>query len=127
VGYVLRRADGSVEPVFDQLPMGRLTGFLRDSFHYTLSQIAQCGCDRAELGALLHGIEGGVSKLPLGDDVARILAELKSGGRLVRIVVKPFMGVETYDARRVGMCCTHVFNGERFVSFCDHYGAWDKK
>lgn len=124
VGYVLRKADGVLEPVFDRLPMDRLTGYLRDSFHYTLSQIAQCGCDRTELGTLLHGIEGGLGKVALGDDVARVLGELRSGGRLVRLVVKPFMGAESYDARRVGMCCTHVFDGENFVSFCDYYGAW---
>lgn len=127
VGYLLKRSDGTIEPAFDRLPMDRLQAFLGDSLHYTLAQIARCGCDRTEMGALLHGIEGGASETALGGDVADVLAQLKSGGRLVRLVVKPFMGAETYDARRVGMCCTHVFDGERFVSFCDHYGAWDER
>lgn len=122
VGYVLRRADGTVAPVFDGLPMERLRGFLGDSLHYTLDQLAQCGCDTTEMGALLHGIEGGASKAALGADAARMLAELKAGGRLVRFVVKPFMGRETYDQKRVQMCCTHVLAPDGSIrSFCDYY------
>jgi uncharacterized radical SAM superfamily Fe-S cluster-containing enzyme len=128
VGYVLRRADGTLAPVFDALPMDRLQGFLANSLHYTLDQLAQCGCDTTEMGALLHDIEGGASAAALGGDVRQMLAELKAGGRLIRIVVKPFMGVETFDARRVGMCCTHVLTPSGAMeSFCSYYGGWGKK
>jgi uncharacterized radical SAM superfamily Fe-S cluster-containing enzyme len=127
IGYVLKRVDGSVTPVFDQLPMAQLQRFLGDSLHYRLDELVACGCDRSELGTVLHALEGGIGKMTLDARTIEVIEQLKAGGRLVRIVVKPFMGVETYDARRSGMCCTHVLTpaGE-LQSFCEYYGDWPK-
>ena len=52
IGYLLRFG-GQVHSVSEFLDFEQLQGFLKDKVHYTLEDLARCGCETEPLGALL--------------------------------------------------------------------------
>lgn len=105
VGYLIRQG-GKVWPVSDFIDFTQLQGFLQDKMHYTLADLARCGCENEPLGELLHGLEN-----------TRSMA--------FRIMVKPFMDAWTWDEDRIDRCCTHVIRPDgRLDSFCRYYSGF---
>ena len=105
IGYLIRRG-GEVHHVSDFLDFTRLQGFLQDKVHYTLEDLARCGCENTDLGELLKTME-------LTESMA------------FRIMVKPFMDAWTWDEDRIDRCCTHVIRPDgRLDSFCRYYSGF---
>lgn len=105
LGYLLR-LDGRIHSVSEFLDFGQLQGFLKDKVHYTLEDLARCGCETEPLGALLKTLE-------LRSSIA------------FRIMVKPFMDAWTWDQDRIDRCCTHVIRSDGSLdSFCRHYSGF---
>ncbi len=105
IGYLIRRGS-KVWPVSDFLDFTKLQGFLHDKIHYTLADLARCGCDNTELGDLLRTLEATESKA-------------------FRIMVKPFMDAWTWDEDRIDRCCTHVIRPDGGLdSFCRYYSGF---
>jgi hypothetical protein len=105
IGYLLRMNDG-VRSISEFLDFSRLQGFLQDKVHYSLSDLARCGCESEPLGALLKTLE------------------LKSS-MTFRIMVKPFMDARTWDQDRIDRCCTHVIRPDgKLDSFCRYYSGF---
>lgn len=104
IGYLIRRED-KVWHVSDFLDFTRLQGFLHDKIHYTLEDLARCGCENEPLGDLLKTLEA-----------TRSMA--------FRLMVKPFMDDWTWDQDRIDRCCTHVIRPDgQLDSFCRYYGS----
>lgn len=102
VGYVVRRGKEAVG-VSSMVDLESMQGFLKDRINFDLDDLAQCGCESEELGAVLKHLEVGP------DDV-------------LRLFIKPFMDVWTYDQHRIDRCCVHVVGeGGKLESFCRHY------
>jgi hypothetical protein len=102
IGYLIRRGD-KVWHVSDFLDFTKLQGFLQDKVHYTLEDLAKCGCDNQPLGDLLKTLEA-----------TRSMA--------FRLMVKPFMDAWTWDEDRIDRCCTHVIRPDgQLDSFCRYY------
>ena len=105
IGYLIRRGN-QVWPVSDFLDFTKLQGFLHDKIHYTLADLARCGCDNTELGDLLKTLEATESNA-------------------FRIMVKPFMDAWTWDQDRIDRCCTHVIRPDgKLDSFCRYYSGF---
>lgn len=105
IGYLIRRG-GRVWPVSDFLDFTKLQGFLRDKVHYTLEDLARCGCENTELGELLRTLE-------------------RTRSMAFRIMVKPFMDAWTWDEDRIDRCCTHVIRPDGSLdSFCRYYSGF---
>ena len=105
IGYLIRRGS-KVWPVSDFLDFSKLQGFLHDKIHYTLADLARCGCDNTELGDLLRTLEATESNA-------------------FRIMVKPFMDAWTWDEDRIDRCCTHVIRPDgKLDSFCRYYSGF---
>lgn len=105
IGYLIRRGS-KVWPVSDFLDFTKLQGFLHDKIHYTLADLARCGCDNTELGDLLRKLEATESNA-------------------FRIMVKPFMDAWTWDEDRIDRCCTHVIRPDgQLDSFCRYYSGF---
>lgn len=105
IGYLIRRGS-KVWPVSDFLDFSKLQGFLHDKIHYTLADLARCGCDNTELGDLLRTLEATESNA-------------------FRIMVKPFMDAWTWDQDRIDRCCTHVIRPDgQLDSFCRYYSGF---
>ncbi len=105
IGYLIRRGS-KVWPVSDFLDFTKLQGFLQDKIHYTLADLARCGCDNTELGDLLKMLEATESNA-------------------FRIMVKPFMDAWTWDQDRIDRCCTHVIRPDgQLDSFCRYYSGF---
>ncbi len=105
IGYLMRRGS-KVWPVSDFLDFSKLQGFLHDKIHYTLADLARCGCDNTELGDLLRTLEATESNA-------------------FRIMVKPFMDAWTWDQDRIDRCCTHVIRPDgQLDSFCRYYSGF---
>jgi uncharacterized radical SAM superfamily Fe-S cluster-containing enzyme len=105
LGYLLR-LNGRIHSVSEFLDFGQLQGFLKDKVHYTLEDLARCGCETEPLGALLKTLE-------LRSSIA------------FRIMVKPFMDAWTWDQDRIDRCCTHVIRSDGSLdSFCRHYSGF---
>ena len=103
LGYLFRLPDGSLRPLSEFLDFAKLQGFLQDKIHYTLADLAQCGCENEPLGQLLHDLEIGSS-------------------HTFRIMIKPFMDAWTWDEDRIDRCCTHVIRPDgKLDSFCRYY------
>lgn len=102
VGYVVRRGQEAVG-VSSMVDLESMQGFLKDRINFDLDDLAKCGCESEELGAVLKHLEVGP------DDV-------------LRLFIKPFMDVWTYDQHRIDRCCVHVVGeGGKLESFCRHY------
>ena len=105
IGYLIRRGD-QVWHVSDFLDFTKLQGFLQDKIHYTLEDLARCGCDNQPLGELLKTLEA-----------TRSMA--------FRLMVKPFMDAWTWDEDRIDRCCTHVIRPDgKLDSFCRYYSGF---
>ncbi|MCE9518982.1 MAG: radical SAM protein [Verrucomicrobia bacterium] len=105
IGYLIRR-DSSIYHVSDFLDFTKLQGFLQDKMHYTLEDLARCGCDNTELGELLKTME-------------------RTRSMAFRIMVKPFMDAWTWDEDRIDRCCTHVIRPDgKLDSFCRYYSGF---
>ncbi len=102
IGYLIRRGS-SIYHVSDFLDFTKLQGFLHDKMHYTLEDLARCGCENTELGELLKTME-------------------RTRSMAFRIMVKPFMDAWTWDEDRIDRCCTHVIRPDgKLDSFCRYY------
>jgi len=105
IGYLLRM-NGRVRSISEFLDFSRLQGFLHDKVHYTLSDLARCGCESEPLGALLKTLE-------------------ITSSMTFRIMVKPFMDASTWDQDRIDRCCTHVIRPDgKLDSFCRYYSGF---
>lgn len=105
IGYLIRQGD-KVWHVSDFLDFTKLQGFLHDKIHYTLADLAKCGCENTELGELLKTLEA-----------TRSMA--------FRLMVKPFMDAWTWDEDRIDRCCTHVIRPDgKLDSFCRYYSGF---
>jgi uncharacterized radical SAM superfamily Fe-S cluster-containing enzyme len=105
IGYLIRR-DDQVWHVSDFLDFSKLQGFLQDKIHYTLADLAQCGCENEPLGELLKTME-------------------QTRSMAFRLMVKPFMDAWTWDEDRIDRCCTHVIRPDgKLDSFCRYYSGF---
>lgn len=105
IGYLIRR-DEQVWHVSDFLDFTRLQGFLHDKIHYTLEDLAKCGCENEPLGELLKTLE-------------------KTRSMAFRLMVKPFMDAWSWDEDRIDRCCTHVIRPDgKLDSFCRYYSGF---
>lgn len=105
IGYLIRR-DDQVWHVSDFLDFTQLQGFLHDKIHYTLEDLAKCGCENEPLGELLKTLE-------------------KTRSMAFRLMVKPFMDAWTWDEDRIDRCCTHVIRPDgKLDSFCRYYSGF---
>lgn len=105
IGYLIRRGT-QVWHVSDFLDFTKLQGFLHDKIHYTLEDLARCGCENTELGELLRTLE-------------------RTRSMAFRIMVKPFMDSWTWDEDRIDRCCTHVIRPDGSLdSFCRYYSGF---
>lgn len=105
IGYLIRQGD-KVWHVSDFLDFTKLQGFLHDKIHYTLADLAQCGCENTELGELLKTLE-------------------QTRSMAFRLMVKPFMDAWTWDEDRIDRCCTHVIRPDgKLDSFCRYYSGF---
>ncbi len=105
IGYLIRR-DDQVWHVSDFLDFSKLQGFLQDKIHYTLADLAQCGCENEPLGELLKTME-------------------QTRSMAFRLMVKPFMDAWTWDEDRIDRCCTHVIRPDgQLDSFCRYYSGF---
>ncbi|HRX55464.1 MAG TPA: radical SAM protein [Verrucomicrobiales bacterium] len=105
IGYLIRQGK-QVWPVSDFLDFTELQGFLKDKIHYTLEDLARCGCDNEPLGDLLKTLE-------------------RTRSMAFRIMVKPFMDAGTWDEDRLDRCCTHVIRPDGALdSFCRYYSGF---
>jgi uncharacterized radical SAM superfamily Fe-S cluster-containing enzyme len=105
IGYLIRQGS-NVWPISKFLDFTKLQGFLQDKVHYTLEDLAKCGCDNTELGELLKLME-------------------RTRSMAFRIMVKPFMDAWTWDEDRIDRCCTHVIRPDGVLdSFCRYYSGF---
>jgi tetraether lipid synthase len=105
IGYLIRYG-GKVRSISDFIDFRRLQGFLQDKVHYTIEDLARCGCENEPLGELLKRLE------------------LKAS-MTFRIMVKPFMDAWTWDQDRIDRCCTHVIRPDgKLDSFCRYYSGF---
>ncbi len=90
----------------DFIDFTKLQGFLHDKMHYTLEDLAHCGCENTELGELLKTLE-------------------RTRSMAFRLMVKPFMDAWTWDEDRIDRCCTHVIRPDgKLDSFCRYYSGF---
>jgi uncharacterized radical SAM superfamily Fe-S cluster-containing enzyme len=105
IGYLIRRGK-TVWHISDFMDFTKLQGFLQDKVHYTLDDLARCGCENTELGELLKTLE-------------------RTRSMAFRLMVKPFMDVWTWDEDRIDRCCTHVIRPDGALdSFCRYYSGF---
>ncbi len=105
IGYLIRRGE-QVWHVSDFLDFTKLQGFLQDKIHYTLEDLAKCGCENEPLGELLKTLE-------------------KTRSMAFRLMVKPFMDAWSWDEDRIDRCCTHVIRPDgKLDSFCRYYSGF---
>lgn len=105
IGYLIRQGE-RVWHVSDFMDFTQLQGFLHDKVHYTLADLAKCGCENTELGELLKTLE-------------------QTRSMAFRIMVKPFMDAWTWDEDRIDRCCTHVIRPDgKLDSFCRYYSGF---
>ncbi len=102
VAYLIRRGDQLIG-LSRWVQLDAMQSFLKDRLNYCIDDLQRCGCDSEPLGRLLRQLEIGPESV-------------------LRLVIKPFMDVWTYDQHRVDRCCVHVI-GEagRLESFCRYY------
>ena len=102
VAYLLRQGDGLLG-LASLIDLESMQGFLQDRMNYDVQDLLKCGCESEPLGHILKELE-------IGQD------------SVLRLVIKPFMDVWTYDQHRVDRCCVHVIGpGGSLESFCHHY------
>lgn len=105
IGYLIRHG-GRTRSISDFIDFRRLQGFLQNKVHYTVEDLARCGCENEPLGELLKTLE------------------LKAS-MTFRLMVKPFMDAWTWDQDRIDRCCTHVIRPDgQLDSFCRYYSGF---
>ncbi len=105
IGYLIRHG-GRTYSISDFLDFSKLQGFLQNKVHYTVEDLARCGCENEPLGELLKKME------------------LKAS-HTFRLMVKPFMDALTWDQDRIDRCCTHVIRPDgQLDSFCRFYSGF---
>ena len=105
IGYLIRHG-GRTHSISDFIDFRRLHGFLQNKIHYTVDDLARCGCENEPLGDLLKTLE------------------LKAS-MTFRLMVKPFMDAWTWDQDRIDRCCTHVIRPDgQLDSFCRYYAGF---
>jgi tetraether lipid synthase len=105
IGYLIRHG-GRTHSISDFVDFRQLQGFLQDKIHYTVEDLARCGCENEPLGDLLKTLE------------------LKAS-MTFRLMVKPFMDAWTWDQDRIDRCCTHVIRPDgQLDSFCRYYSGF---
>lgn len=105
IGYLIRHG-GRTYSISDFLDFSKLQGFLQNKVHYTVEDLARCGCENEPLGELLKQME------------------LKAS-HTFRLMVKPFMDALTWDQDRIDRCCTHVIRPDgQLDSFCRYYSGF---
>lgn len=105
IGYLIRHG-GRTHSISDFIDFRKLQGFLQDKIHYTVEDLARCGCENEPLGDLLKTLE------------------LKAS-MTFRLMVKPFMDAWTWDQDRIDRCCTHVIRPDgQLDSFCRYYSGF---
>jgi uncharacterized radical SAM superfamily Fe-S cluster-containing enzyme len=105
IGYLIRHG-GRNYSISDFVDFRQLQGFLQDKIHYTVEDLARCGCENEPLGDLLKTLE------------------LKAS-MTFRLMVKPFMDAWTWDQDRIDRCCTHVIRPDgQLDSFCRYYSGF---
>lgn len=105
IGYLIRQGS-KVWHISDFMDFTKLQGFLQDKVHYTLEDLARCGCENTELGELLKTLE-------------------RTRSMAFRLMVKPFMDAWTWDEDRIDRCCTHVIRPDgKLDSFCRYYSGF---
>ena len=105
IGYLIRFG-GRTWSISEFIDFKRLQGFLQNKVHYTIEDLARCGCENEPLGELLKKLE------------------VKSS-MTFRLMVKPFMDAWTWDQDRIDRCCTHVIRPDgKLDSFCRYYSGF---
>ena len=105
IGYLIRH-EGRTYSISDFIDFRRLQGFLQNKVHYTIEDLARCGCENEPLGDLLKTLEVKASMT-------------------FRLMVKPFMDAWTWDQDRIDRCCTHVIRPDgQLDSFCRYYSGF---
>lgn len=105
IGYLIRHG-GRTYSISDFIDFRRLQGFLQNKIHYTVEDLARCGCENEPLGDLLKTLEVKASMT-------------------FRLMVKPFMDAWTWDQDRIDRCCTHVIRPDgQLDSFCRYYSGF---
>jgi len=105
IGYLIRHG-GRTWPISEFVDFRRVQGFLQNKVHYTVEDLARCGCENEPLGQLLKGLQ------------------LKAS-MTFRLMVKPFMDAWTWDQDRIDRCCTHVIRPDgKLDSFCRYYSGF---
>jgi uncharacterized radical SAM superfamily Fe-S cluster-containing enzyme len=105
IGYLIRH-EGRTHSISDFIDFRQLQGFLQNKVHYTVEDLARCGCENEPLGDLLKTLE------------------LKAS-MTFRLMVKPFMDAWTWDQDRIDRCCTHVIRPDgQLDSFCRYYSGF---
>ncbi len=105
IGYLIRH-EGRTYSISDFVDFRRLQGFLQNKIHYTVEDLARCGCENEPLGDLLKTLEVKASMT-------------------FRLMVKPFMDAWTWDQDRIDRCCTHVIRPDgQLDSFCRYYSGF---
>lgn len=105
IGYLIRHG-GYTYSISDFVDFRRLQGFLQNKVHYTVEDLARCGCENEPLGELLKTLEVKASMT-------------------FRLMVKPFMDAWTWDQDRIDRCCTHVIRPDgQLDSFCRYYSGF---
>ena len=54
IGYLLR-TPGGLRSISEFVDFAQVQSFLRDKVHYSLDDLARCGCESEPLGRMLHG------------------------------------------------------------------------
>ena len=102
VAYLLRQGE-SLLGLASLIDLENVQGFLQDRMNYDVQDLLKCGCESEPLGHILKELEVGKDSV-------------------LRLVIKPFMDVWTYDQHRVDRCCVHVIGPKGSLeSFCRHY------
>jgi uncharacterized radical SAM superfamily Fe-S cluster-containing enzyme len=105
IGYLIRDG-GRSWSISEFVDFRKVQGFLQNKVHYTVADLARCGCENEPLGELLKGLE------------------LKAS-MTFRLMVKPFMDAWTWDQDRIDRCCTHVIRPDgKLDSFCRYYSGF---
>ena len=106
VGYLLRQQTEQGRELVGLsrlIDLASMQGFLQDRLNYNVDDLLKCGCESEPLGSMLKQLEIGPESV-------------------LRLVIKPFMDVWTYDQHRVDRCCVHVIGpAGHLESFCQHY------
>lgn len=104
IGWLFRRNGNFYSPTkYGGVDIAALQATIADKINYNLEELEKCGCDNTELGDMMKQFE-------------------MEESNAFRVMVKPFMGAESWDQDRIDRCCTHVIRPDgKLDSFCRYY------